>query len=74
MVWSGEVQGRQIEVRAPFEDDAETGADPTLLRPHRLDVRIDGQPAELDELEGFRGSDDPQAVSLREAIDRVHAR
>lgn len=73
-VWTGQVRGHRIEVLGPFDDTSTTGADPTLLRPHRLQVRIDGDEADLDRLEPLLQGDDPDALSLRQALDRLHAR
>lgn len=73
-VWSGQVQGHRVEVFAPYEDSSSTGADPTLLRPQPLRVRIDGGEADMDRLEPLLQGEDPEALSLRQALDRLHAR
>lgn len=73
-VWSGRVRGYRVEVFGPFEDTSNTGVDPTLIRPHNLQVRIDGEESDLDRLEPLLQGDDPEALSLRQALDRVHAR
>ena len=70
-LWSGQVQGRQVEVFGPFEESAGSGPDPTF---HDLRVRIDGEEADMDRLEPLFQGDDPQALSLRQALDRMHAR
>lgn len=73
-IWSGHVGGHRVEVVGPFEDSSDTGADPTLIRPHHLEVRIDGEESDLDRLEPLLQGDHPDALSLRQALDRVHAR
>lgn len=73
-VWSGHIGGHRVEVSGPFDDAPSAGPDPTLIRPHHLQVRIDGDEADLDQLEPLLQGDDPDALSLRQALDRVHAR
>lgn len=73
-VWSGQVRGHRVEVLGPFDDNSTPGPDPTLIRPHHLEVRIDGAESDLDRLEPLLQGDDPDVLSLRQALDRVHAR
>ena len=73
-VWSGQIRGHQVEVLGPFEASSDGGPDPTLIRPHHLEVRIDGHESDLDRLEPLLQGDDHDAISLRQALDRLHAR
>lgn len=73
-VWTGKIRGHRVEVFGPFEDAPSEGPDPTLIRPHHLQVRIDGEETDQDRLEPLLQGDDPDALSLRQALDRLHAR
>lgn len=73
-IWTGNVRGHRVEVIAPVEDTSATGADPTLLRPQQPEVRIDGHESDLERLEPLLQGDDADVLSLRQALDRLHAR